>query len=708
MRPKYNRITCATIAFILLFCILLYRLVELKIIQGQSYKETALKNRLKEVTVDSNRGDIFDRNKELLATSTYGESVAVFPAEINESKYSVQQMSQTLSALLSMDEQTVYEKLTSSSSFVWLKRKIPFDVGPKIEAYDFPGIELFQEAQRYYPKGRIASQTLGFAGLDNQGLSGLELTYDEMLLGIPGTITIETDSHNREIPKTVHSYVEPTQGASLLLSIDSNLQYRVEKHATELLLASEAEKVTILVMDVKTGEILAMTGMPDFDPANYGSYPAQNWLNPAIQQVYEPGSTFKLMSAAAMLDGTSIELNDSYYCSGYASAGGQRIKCWRSWDPHEDETFMQAMANSCNPVFVEAALWTKSQNENLLYNYYEKLGFGTRTSMTYAAQSAGIMPEDNRDIYVATSAIGQGIAVTPVQLAAAVATIIGDGTKIDPVLVKAILDDEGNVLQENQGRTERVVIQPETVQELRQAMEYTVTDGTASNGKIDGYRTGGKTGTAQKPSESGGYYEDKFICSFVGVAPMEDPRIVSIVIVDAPADPDASGGKTAGPTCAKVLKDSLEQLGVEPDYLQIYIQEEENETPDKDQKTALVDVPNLIGENVEAAVAVLLERGLEPKYAEEGNVVTSQFPDQGTKVQIGSVVDLGLSRIDLYDDRVVVPNLRGLRVYQAMEELGKNTLLISVEGQGVVLEQNPQAGSLVQKGTTIEVICGKE
>lgn len=708
MRRKIDRITIATVAFILLFCILLYRLVDLQIIQGQSFRETALNNRLKEVTVESNRGDIYDRDMNLLATSTFGESVAVFPAEINESKYSVQQISATLSELLGMEEESVFKKLTSNSSFVWLKRKIPFETGPRIEAYDFPGIELFEEAQRYYPKGKTASQTLGFAGLDNQGLSGLELTYDDLLVGKPGKITIETDSLNREIPETVHFYEEPTQGVNLMLSIDSNLQYHVEKRAAELLIGAEAEKVTILVMNIKTGEILAMAGMPDFDPADYGNYPAESWLNPAVQQVYEPGSTFKLMSAAAMLDGTSLEIDDHFYCDGFASVGGLSIKCWRYYRPHGDETFMQALGNSCNPVFVEAALRTKEQDEDLLYNYYEALGFGQKTTMKYAAQAAGIMPEDSRNIYVATSAIGQGIAVTPVQLAAAVSTIIGDGTKIEPVLVKAILDEDGHVIEERSGRTGKTIIQPETVMEMREMMEYTVTDATGTNGAIEGYRTGGKTGTAQKPSEYGGYYKDKFICSFVGVAPMEDPTVVSIVIVDAPSDPDASGGKTAAPTSAKVLEQALKNLGIEPDYQQIFATEDEPQTESTESEIVYVTVPELIGENVEVAASTLIQMGLEPEYLGEGNIVTYQAPARGTQVEEGAIVQLTLTHIDAFEKKIIVPDLKGLRVYQAMDKLKKENLMISVVGEGVVMEQEPLAGTLAPRGSTVIVTCGKE
>ncbi len=708
MRCKHDRITFATVTFILLFCVLIYRLANLQIVQGQSYKETALNNRLKEVTIESNRGDIFDRNMELLATSTYGESVAVFPIEISESKFDVQQMVATLAELLGMDEETVFKKLTSNSSFVWLKRKIPFETGPKIEAYDFPGVELFEEAQRYYPKGRTASQTLGFAGLDNQGLSGLELTYDEMLVGKPGKISIETDSLNREIPETVHSYEEPTQGLNLQLSINSNLQYKVEKRAAELLLGEEAEKVTIVVMNVKNGEILAMTGMPDFDPADYGNYPAENWLNPAVQEVYEPGSTFKLMSAAAMLDGTDLEITDHFYCDGFASAGGLSIKCWRYYRPHGDETFMEALGNSCNPVFVEAALRTKEKNEGLLYEYYKKLGFGQKTSMPYAAQAAGIMPEDNRDIYIATSAIGQGIAVTPVQLAAAVSTVIGDGTKIEPVLVKAILDENGNIVEEHSGRTNTQVIQMDTVMDMRKMMEYTVTDATGKNGAIEGYRTGGKTGTAQKPSESGGYYKDKFICSFVGVAPMEDPAVVCIVIVDAPSDPDASGGNTAGPTCAMVLKESLEQLEIAPDYQQIYNSSEETESNSTEEIPAVVAVPDLIGTKVEVAASTLLDMNLEPEYIEEGNIVTYQEPTVGSLVEEGSIVQLTLSHIDALETKIIVPDIKGLRVYQAMDRLDQDELLISVVGEGIILEQDPKPGTLAPRGSTVIVTCGKE
>ncbi len=711
MRRKMDRITFTIVIFILMFLLILYRLVDLQVIQGQTYRDTALHNRLREIVIESQRGNIYDRNMSILATSTYGESVAVFPAEIKASKYEPQQMAENLADILSMSEEEVFNKLTMDSSFVWLKRKIPFEAGPLIASLDYPGIELFEESQRYYPKGRLASQTIGFAGLDNQGLSGLEVTYDEILRGTAGKIVIEMDSKNREIPETVHSYQVPEPGADLVLTLDANLQYRVEKKAADLLLSSEAERVIVLVMDIKTGEILAMTGMPDFEPARYGEYLAESWLNPAIQEVYEPGSTFKIVSAAAMLDGDVVNPDDDFHCNGFAHAGGLTIRCWRASNPHGDETFLEAFGNSCNPVFVETALKSKEIDENLLYSYYEALGFGKKTTMQFAAQANGIMPESNRDIYLATSAIGQGIAVTPVQLASAIATIVGDGSKINPVLVKSIQNQTGDFLSSTTGRTEQQIIDPQTVMMMRDMMEQAVLQGTASMGSIEGYRIGGKTGTAQKPNEMGGYHKDKFITSFVSVGPMEDPAVLSLVIVDSPLDPDASGGRTAGPTSASILREALEFMGIEPDYLEISenlsaLNQEDNQN--ENENALKIVVPDLIGKNLDEALIMLEQVGLEGNFETNGYVVTQQSPIKGSKVEPGSVVVLTVSSLSEVHNQVVVPDLIGLRVPQALIRLAEIGLRLSVSGDGYIYEQTPMAGILLPKDTIVSVVCRKE
>lgn len=707
MQAKKIRLKVIQVVFIVLFVIVLYRLVDLQIIQGQNYRETALKNRLRVVTLESKRGDIYDRNMNSLATSTHGASVAAFPAEIKGSKYDVEQMATQLSVLLHVDVQVLLDKLQSDQNFVWLKRKIDFSAGPAIKKLDFPGIELYQESQRYYPKGKLASQTIGFAGIDNQGLAGLEVTYDELLLGEPGKVSIEMDLHNREIPQSMHSYQPPSMGKSLVTTIDEKLQYLTEKNAASLLISTEAEGVTILMMDIKNGEILSMVSVPDFEPANYGDYAPSTWLNGSIQSMYEPGSTFKIISAAALLELGVVKPTDSFYCSGYKQVGGLKIRCWRYRRPHGQENFMEAFGNSCNPVFVEASIRARTMDKNQLFDMYNKLGFGHKTGMEFTGQARGLMPQENGELYVATSAIGQGIAVSPVQLAAAIASVLGDGTKIEPVIVSAVLDENKKTVERFTGRTEERILSMETVETMRAFMEHTVQEGTASTGKVEGYRVGGKTGTAQKPSESGGYYKDKFITSFVSVGPMEDPSVLTLVIVDAPRDPDASGSSTAGPTAALLLEEALKFKGIKPHH-ELLVEAEGKASESSTNEMSLTIVPDVQEQLISEAVAVLKEAGLEARFERTGSRVASQSIEANKKVETGTVVELTMYQDILKADEVIVPNLIGMRVFQALEILDELELYLQVQGNGNIISQYPEADHVIKKKATINVVCGKE
>lgn len=707
-----KRLLFAKIIFFLVFLGVAYRLVDLQILQGEDYKQSALDNRLREVTVESKRGNIYDRNKKLLATSTQGESVAAFPAEIREGKYEPQQIASALAPILEVEEESLIKKIESDHTFVWLKRKIDFSSGPAIEKLDLPGIELYQESQRYYPKGRLASQTIGFAGIDNQGLEGLEATYDEILLGQPGRVTIEMDRHNREIPQSVHSYQPPTMGQSLVTTIDERLQYITEKKAAELYLDSGAQGVEVIVMDIKNGEILSMTNIPDFEPAAYGDYPSTSWKNSSLQNIYEPGSTFKIISAAAFLELGIAQPTDNFTCRGYEEIGKHKVRCWRA-HPHGKETFAEAFANSCNPVFAQVAVASQEKDLDQLYDFYQKLGFGQKTEVVFTGQARGIMPEAKRPINQATSAIGQGIAVSPIQLASAIASLVGDGRKIEPVLVSAILDEEGNIVERFTGRKQERILSRESVSALREMLELACLEGTAKTGQIPGYRVGAKTGTAQKPSPDGGYEKDKFITSFVSIAPIEDPEVLSLVIVDSPVDQDASGSKTAGPTSAFLLEEALSFKNIKPalDLEKGPGQESAEQTgpaAEVGKKDQEVIMPDLEGSPLSSAVKTLEALGLEVSYTGLGSRVSGQSVPAGKALKLGQSVSLELKEDTLRKDQRQVPDLVGLRIFQALEKLDEKNLYLQIEGQGTIQAQEPAPGSIVKEKTTIRVVCGKD
>ncbi len=707
MNNNRIRMMVVTGLFSMAFLLVIYQLFSLQVVQRAQYREDALNNRLKSVSVEARRGDIVDRNGEVLAASTAGESVAVFPAEIRAGKFDAGEMAERLGEILEMEPDLVLEKLTADSNFVWLKRKIPFRAGPEIRELKFPGVVLFEESQRYYPKGHLASQTIGFAGLDNQGLAGLEVTYDDILSGEPGQIRIEIDSRARTIPESVHNYEPPVQGSTLVLTLDARLQYRVEKYAEELLLETGAERITILVMDPRNGEILAMTGKPDFDAASYGSFPQDTWQNPAIQKVYEPGSTFKIITAGALLEQGTVRPESQFYDKGYIHVGGIRIRCWRSHDPHGQQTFTEALGNSCNPVFVEAALKQQKAAPGTLFDFYRTLGMGSRTPLKFTGQASGIMPESEQNIYVATSSIGQGIAVSPVQLAAAVSSLVNGGLKVDPVLVREIRDGNGLVTGGENGVTGQRVVSEQTSREIREMLEAAVVKGTAKNGAVKGFRVGGKTGTAQKPSETGGYLKDKFITSFLSVAPIEDPEIVTLVIVDAPDVEDASGGGTAGPTASRVMEEALSLRGLSPDY-QVLFEEDSPEDPESREAPADVRVPDFIGMHLDAVAARLSELGLGLRLEGTGDLVVNQDPRKDIRVPRGTTVTLTMEEAPAGHEQVVVPDVTGTRVVEAARILESAGLVISVNGSGLVTGQFPEAGTFAPKGSQVQVTCSTE
>jgi stage V sporulation protein D (sporulation-specific penicillin-binding protein) len=331
--------------------LLIFRLGWLQFVRGEELQQKALDNRLREVPVEAKRGVIYDRNNRELALSISADSIGVFPAEVKHSGRA-EEIAEELAAILDMPSDRVFELITKNSSFVWIKRKIDFEVGPQIRKLNLPGVEVIEESQRYYPNGTLAAHLLGFAGIDNQGLEGLEITHDDELKGKKGKILIEFDATHREIPEAVHKYISPEDGNSIVLTIDETIQYIVERELDNLIAETQAKSATVIVMDPKTGGILALANRPTYDPNKYSEYTQDTWRNIAVSNSYEPGSTFKIITTAASLEEAVATENDRFYDPGYIIVGDRRIRCWRSHNPHGSQTLLEGVQNSCNPVFV--------------------------------------------------------------------------------------------------------------------------------------------------------------------------------------------------------------------------------------------------------------------------------------------------------------------------------------------------------------------
>jgi len=672
--------------------IVMVRLAWLQLVRGGDLQKKALQNRLAVVPVPAQRGIIYDRLRRELAINITSDYIGAFPPEVRDSGRQ-QEIAAKLAELLGQSQEEILEKLTRPTGFEFIARRVDFEKARKIRELKLPGIVVVPENRRYYPNGVLAAHVLGFAGIDNQGLEGLEAMYDKELSGIPGQIAREFDALGREIPQATHHYVPPQNGHSLVLTIDQTLQFIAERELDQLMHSpTSPKKASILIMNPNTGEILALASRPTFDPNRFSESPPEVWSNPVVRDAYEPGSTFKIITAAAALEEGVVKPEDKFYDPGYIRVGQDSIRCWAYPLAHGSQTFAEGVKNSCNPVFVSVALKLEEKKPGSFYDYIQGFGFGSPTGIDLTGEGAGILipREELKPINIATIGIGQGIAVTPIQLAVAVAAVANGGKIVKPHLVKEILDSEGKVVRRIEPEVQRQIISPATAQVLRQLLEGVVSGGTGRNAYIPGYRVAGKTGTAQKPGP-GGYQEGKYVASFIGFAPANDPQILALVLVDEPRGYPYYGGVVAAPIFQRVVADALRYLKIPPQYV---------ETPKEEGEKKSVEVPGLIGLPVEKAKAQLKALGLEARVEGEGGVVVAQIPKEGVVVPQGTKVILFLKG---QGDKTRVPDLTGLRIPEAAEVLEALGLKLWPEGSGQASDQSPVPGTLVPPGTQVKV-----
>ncbi len=701
-----RRIACLFFGAIAVFFLLLLRLAYLQFAMGSELQLKAEQLRMREVPIAAKRGTIYDRNLRKLAISISADSVYALPPEVNYSG-KAEEIARTLAPLLEIPEEKLLEKITAPRSFEWIKRKVDFEKAQKIRQLDLPGIKVVEESQRFYPKDTLAAHVLGFAGIDNQGLEGIEITRDADLKGVPGNIVVEYDAKGRELPQAVHKYNPPVDGYSLVLTIDETIQYFAERELDKIMSGpSKPKGATIIIMQPKTGEILALANRPGYDSNNYGQFDPQTWRNSAVSNTYEPGSTFKIITTAAALEEGVVTPDDRFYDPGYYEVGGHRIKCWRSYNPHGSQTFREVMQNSCNPGFVEVGLNMENKEKGVFYKYIRAFGFGTKTGIDLPGEAVGIMinEKDLKTINIATISIGQGIAVTPIQLITAVSAVANGGTLMEPQIVREVIDSDNNVVKSFKPKAIRRVISEETAEIERDLLESVVSQGTGRNAYIPGYRVGGKTGTAQKAGP-GGYQQGKYVASFIGMAPINDPEIVALVIIDEPQGYPYQGGQVAAPVFKAVVEDTLRYLGIVSQYT---YEEEKNQGIKVEPK--LISVPEVVNLSPEEAVKVLKVEGLKAEVKGEGKVVTSQTPAGMAKVETGTKVILNLGEADqsLIPGTVTVPDLTGKRIREVAELLSAMGLKLNPDGHGKVVRQEPIPGTKVQAGQEVKVFFTEE
>lgn len=697
---------------------LITRLGYLQIVKGDELKKEALEQWAKDIPISAKRGIIFDRKGKKLAISVTKDTVWCRPADIKNPE----ETAKKLADILKLDGEEVYEKITSRQSLIKIKMWIDKEEADALRKADLSGIEIVNDNKRYYPFGNFASHVLGFTDVDNVGLYGVEKTYNKYLTGTPGRWIKTTDAVGRQLPYDNEKYYEPEDGLNLVLTIDETIQHFAEKAALEALVKNKAKRVSIILMEPKTGDILAMANKPDFDPNNprepldenlkkeWEQLPQQElikkwydmWRNFAINDSYEPGSTFKIITAAAGLEENVVTPQSQFYCDGFITdIPGARLRCWRWYNPHGSETFVGGVQNSCNEVFV--AVGRRLGNERML-KYIEAFGFGDLTGIRLTGEHTGIIPRDPnsmREVNLATISYGQGIAVTPIQLITAVSAVANGGNLMEPRIVKEMIDNEGNVIHRFEPEVRKKVLSEETSKTLLGILESVVSDGTGKSAYVPGYRIGGKTGTAQKVVD-GRYVQGKYISSFVAIAPSNDPKVVALVIIDEPSNGEYYGGRIAAPVAGQVIKETLNYLDVEPQFT-------EKEKNQLEENTVVIpDVRNKkLGEASRTLISLGLDYNTETLDVEENQIVIDQFPLPGTKANKGSIVNLYINTKRKENNKIVVPNLQGKSSEEVIDVLNDLNLKFTFKGTGKVVNQYPKPGEEVDFNEVIEVEFNK-
>ena len=579
--------------------------------------------------IEASRGKILDRNGIVLADNVTTTSLVLVPNQIKNKREVTNELAKILNVSYNEMKKHVF-KNTSIERVHPLGRRLSYEVADKIEALKFDGVYLLKEAKRYYPYKTLLAHVLGYVGIDNQGLSGLELQYDKYLTGEAGAIKYFSDAKGNKLTLS-DVYVKPQDGMDLQLTIDINIQKSVERELDNVVNMMNPDMALAVVMNPKTGEVLAMSSRPTFDPNNYKNYSSEVLSrNLPIWASYEPGSTQKIITTAASIEEKVIDIyNEHFFDSGGVTVDGARIRCWKAGG-HGDQTFLQVLQNSCNPGFV---LMGERLGKEKLFSYLDLFGFGQKTGIDLNGEGKGIIFPLSRvgNVELATTAFGQGISVTPIQQITAISAVLNGGNLLKPYVLASVLEPEtGNVMYQNKKTVVRKTISKETSKTMRYALETVVALGGGKAAYIDGYRIGGKTGTAQKVKD-GAYLVNNYIMSFVGIVPSNDPEAVLYIAIDNPKNTALLSSYTTTPIARRILLDIIDALdikkqegGVEKDW----------QWDDK----VYYEVPNVIGKDKKEVKEILEHFKVE--YSKTGSKVISQSPKAGERLEDGGTITL--------------------------------------------------------------------
>lgn len=622
-----KRLALVLLIGILVFFIIDARLGYVQFMLGDFLTGKARDSWSRNVPFEPQRGEIMDRNGVALATNISAPTVYVVPRQIEDPAATAEK----LAAALDMPKEKAYQRITKKSMIEKIPegRKISHEKAKEIRALNLKGIYIGEDSKRHYPYGSYLSHVLGFAGIDNQGLMGLELYYDKQLKGTKGSVQFYANAKGQRMNDMADDYKPPVDGLDLKLTIDSRVQTIVERELDIAQAKYDPDGIVAIAMNPNNGEILAMSSRPDFDPANFRNVPPEVYnRNLPVWSTYEPGSTFKIVTLAAALEEGKVDLEkDHFHDPGFVEVAGARIRCWKKGG-HGSQSFLEVVENSCNPGFVELG---ERLGKEKLFKYVKDFGFGQKTGIDLQGEGRGILFNIDKvgPVEQATTAFGQGVSVTPIQQVAAVAAAVNGGILYTPYIAKELIDPiTGDVVMKKSPEAKTRVISEETSKELRRALESVVAKGSGKNAYVDSYRVGGKTGTAQK-AQDGRYLENNHIVSFIGFAPADDPQIVIYVAVDNPKGTVQFGGVVAAPIVGDIMEDSLRALEVPPRKGQI-----EKELTWLDSR--MVEVPDLIGMTKKELQQQLVNFKLD--VAGDGEKVVKQLPSPGVKIKEGSTI----------------------------------------------------------------------
>lgn len=708
---RYNALR--VIACVMLV-VLIGRLFFIQVIDHDKYEQRAIDQQTQELTIEAKRGSITDRNGNVLAVSATAYKIVMAPSVISDDD-TREEIADGLSSALSMDRDKIYEMTLKKTQYVEVARRVEKQVADKVSEFissdkDFSGIiTIAEDPKRYYPNGNLLSTVLGFVGSDNQGLEGVEVMYDSYLKGSAGKLIAAKTSLGTSMPFEYEKEIDAKDGCTVELTVDMQMQSFLEKHMENARVEHNVQnRIAGVIMNVKTGEILAMSSKPDYDPNNpfvitdsmtlellkqynegtdeykqqYKDYATVYRQNKVLQQ-YEPGSTFKIFTASMALEEGLVSLTETFNCVGFLKISGITVKCHKTTG-HGVENLKEGIANSCNPVFM--TLGARIGQEKY-YDYVTLFGLREKTNVGLPGEQSGyhFAKGTMTALNLANAAFGQSFKITPMQLIAGVSSVANDGQYMQPYIIKRIVDNDGNVVKENTPSVVRQTVSKQTSDILKEYLEYTVVKG--KNAYLEGYRIAGKTGTSQKlDTRENGEDNDKRIASFICFAPADDPQLCVLVVVDEPNSEVQYGSYIAAPLGRDIMKDALDYMEVEPDYSL--------------GSAAEVSVPNVVNETIAVATSTLAASTFQYKVVGDGDIVQYQIPSSDSLLPEGSSVLLYTDKTSI-EENMVVPNLIGKTAAECNQLLINSDLNIKVVGDNISYSNTVADTQSIAEGQTV-------